>query len=55
MKGFNNLGNTCYLNAGLQMLIQNKDLCTVITSLSNIPDPVVLEDNSSSDIKFKNL
>ena len=35
MKGFNNLGNTCYLNAGLQMLIQNKDLCNVIISLSD--------------------
>ncbi len=24
MKGFDNLGNTCYLNSGLQMLIRNK-------------------------------
>ena len=30
MKGFNNLGNTCYLNSGLQMLIQNRDLCNMI-------------------------
>jgi ubiquitin C-terminal hydrolase len=30
MKGFVNLGNTCYLNAGLQMIIQNKDLCNLI-------------------------
>lgn len=30
MKGFINLGNTCYLNAGLQMIIQNKDLCSLI-------------------------
>ena len=30
MKGFINLGNTCYLNAGLQMIIQNKDLCNLI-------------------------
>lgn len=30
MKGFNNLGNTCYLNSGLQMLIQNKDFCNII-------------------------
>jgi ubiquitin C-terminal hydrolase len=30
MKGFNNLGNTCYLNSGLQMLIQNQDLCNMI-------------------------
>ena len=32
MKGFNNLGNTCYLNSGLQMLIQNIDLCNVINA-----------------------
>ena len=35
MKGFNNLGNTCYLNSGLQMLIQNKDLCNIIVSLQD--------------------
>lgn len=30
MKGFKNIGNTCYLNSGLQMLIQNEDLCNMI-------------------------
>lgn len=30
MKGFNNLGNTCYLNSGLQMIIQNKELCNIV-------------------------
>jgi ubiquitin C-terminal hydrolase len=35
MKGFNNLGNTCYLNSGLQMLIQNIDLCNIIITYSN--------------------
>ena len=32
MKGFDNIGNTCYLNAGLQLLIQNKDLCNIVLS-----------------------
>jgi ubiquitin C-terminal hydrolase len=30
LKGFNNIGNTCYLNSGLQMLIQNMDFCKMI-------------------------
>lgn len=32
MKGFDNIGNTCYLNAGLQLLIQNRDLCNIVLS-----------------------
>ena len=35
MKGFNNIGNTCYLNSGLQMLIQNKDLNIIISKYAN--------------------
>lgn len=30
MKGFNNIGNTCYINSSLQMLIQNIDFCKII-------------------------
>ena len=34
MKGLKNFGNTCYLNASLQMLINNKDLCNLINEYS---------------------
>jgi len=30
IKGLNNIGNTCYLNSGLQMLIQNIDFLKII-------------------------
>ena len=35
MKGFKNIGNTCYLNSGLQMLIQNTELCALILKYSS--------------------
>ena len=35
IKGFNNIGNTCYLNSGLQLLIQNPDFCKIILQNSN--------------------
>ena len=35
MKGFSNIGNTCYLNAGLQMIIQNKDLVKLVLKYSD--------------------
>ena len=35
MKGFKNIGNTCYLNSGLQMLVQNRDLCQLIINYSS--------------------
>jgi len=30
INGLLNIGNTCYLNSGLQMLIQNRDFCNII-------------------------
>ena len=41
MKGFNNIGNTCYMNSGLQMLIQNTELCNLIIKYSN--DSIILK------------
>ena len=35
MKGFINIGNTCYLNSGLQMLIQNEELCALIMNYAS--------------------
>ena len=35
MKGLVNIGNTCYLNAGLQMLLQNNDFCLLIIKYSS--------------------
>jgi len=64
-KGLNNIGNTCYLNAGLQLIIHNKDLCNIIVnnSNSNILKEISLfikeyhnnNTNSLSPIHIKNL
>ncbi len=35
MKGFNNIGNTCYLNSGLQLILHNYDLCNIIIKNNN--------------------
>ena len=37
-KGFNNIGNTCYFNSGLQLIIQNKELCNLIIQQPNKND-----------------
>ena len=38
-KGFYNLGNTCYLNSGLQLIINNKELCKDILLMAQNNDP----------------
>ena len=40
LKGFINIGNTCYLNAGLQLIMQNHELCDLMknTTIKNFID-----------------
>lgn len=38
MKGLNNIGNTCYLNSALQLLIRNKDFMNLILKHQNKSD-----------------
>jgi len=61
-KGLNNIGNTCYLNAGLQLIIHNKDLCNMIVTNTNNKDlSTFIKDyhsnntNSLSPINIKKL
>lgn len=49
MKGLINIGNTCYLNAGLQMLIQNVALCNLIKEYSNSSQILQVLDNFIND------
>ena len=35
MKGLNNIGNTCYLNSALQMLLLNSSFCNLILNYNN--------------------
>jgi len=38
LKGLNNTGNTCYLNAGTQMLMQNIDFCNTVIRYRRVND-----------------
>jgi ubiquitin C-terminal hydrolase len=48
-KGLNNLGNTCYLNSGLQLIMNNKELCQHIINIPELSEFVKTYYNSNLD------
>ena len=50
MKGFINIGNTCYLNSGLQMLIQNEELCALVMKYA--PNSPILQTISNFIMEY---
>jgi uncharacterized UBP type Zn finger protein len=59
-KGFYNIGNSCYLNSALQLIINNKDLCNEIIKTENKLSDFVKsyyneDDDSLSPEPIKNI
>ena len=54
-KGLNNLGNTCYLNSGLQLIMNNKELCQHIINIPELSEFVKTYYNSNLDSLSPNL
>jgi ubiquitin C-terminal hydrolase len=54
MKGLHNLGNTCYLNSGLQLLLNIKDLCTIIHDHRDKDTDLKIIDNFINDYYSSN-
>ena len=48
-KGFNNFGNTCYLNSGLQLIMNNKELCQQIVNIPEMSEFIKTYFNSNAD------
>ena len=45
MKGLINIGNSCYLNAALQMILQNIDLCNLILKYGDYTEKLIIFKN----------